>query len=65
VYPPHVALDPTNKKKEILRQYFQCVTDSKKKKNVKRSGGGNYKKEKKKQSLRGIIKFQYYLHQRS
>jgi len=55
---------PRTKKKEILRQYFQCVTNSKKK-NVKRSGGGNYKKEKKKQSLRGIIKFQYYLHQRS
>merc|ERR1711971_627569 len=32
-------------KKELLQQYFQCVTE--KKRNEKRSGGGNYKKKRK------------------
>jgi len=51
--------------KKELQQYFQCVTKKRRKTTEERkiSGGGN-KKKRKKQSLRGIIKFQYYLHQR-
>merc|ERR1712142_1179441 len=45
-----MSLSIPRTKKEILRQYFQCVTDSKKKKTKKEAAAATTKKKKKKQS---------------
>merc|ERR1712083_249976 len=54
------------KKNYILQQYFQCVIErnEKTRQNEKKEAAAANTKRKKKQRLRGIIKFQYYLHQR-